>query len=846
MTHVAVEPGKAIRWFDVTAISIFGVALPLITLVFELFTHICGTVYVDPVPSWWHVAGIAFVAIANGVACMQLSRERCASNWLPFLIGSSIGISVFYALVFLPLAPFAAMAIMFMGFGLLPLSPVIAFICAVRLAIGCRSARKRALLPDGAAAPYKKMGTLWLGVVAGLAFLCLAEVPNAVTDVAIRQAVFGKDEQSKKAAIRMIRTFGNEQSVLRNCYRHSASVSDMPTLIYTLSHLRWDRGPRIDEDMPVVTIDEARKIYYRAYGRPFNSVPRPVLHNSSVGNRWSEDEWELDAWSDSDIASDTVGARTAGVKLAKSDLVTTVDPDTATSYSEWNMCLENNSWAQQEARMQIQLPAGGAVSRATLWVNGKPREAAFGERNLVRQAYTSVVMSKRDPLLVTQSGPEKVMVQCFPVPPRDYNSKKPGSMQIRIGITAPCVVPDPAHAELALPRLVERSFPVSGKHHVRIESHKPFTTALKSTRDLSDATTKRVSADVEDLALRENPVVVRATRDVTITRVAAAAPLSQGKKFILAEIRQTKAAAPTKLFVLVDGSAQMAKYRDQIAQSLEKIPTNVPVEVDFASDEIAALVGKSEAPNTRNAIDALRKAPFVGGPDNGELLVQTWLKAAKAPGSAVLWIHGPQPLVHGDLNDTLSAIEASPQSNLYDAEMIAGANKLLEKLSPAIPVVEMARSNDAGSDLADFVARICAAKPAPWTVARTVSTTQPALAVNTTNPELSSQLQSLWALDETHNLLKASNVKPAVSLAAHARLVTPVTGAVVLESDADYKKYGIDPTNPDNNKQASGSAVGMPFQVGAAPEPEEYALMLVALMVIAWQARRARQIRKAA
>ncbi len=94
-----------------------------------------------------------------------------------------------------------------------------------------------------------------------------------------------------------------------------------------------------------------------------------------------------------------------------------------------------HEWSQREARAQVLLPPGGVVSRVTLWVNGEPREAAFAGRGEVRAAYQQVaVQQRRDPVLVTMSGPDRVLVQCFPIQPNG------GTMKIRLGITVPLLI----------------------------------------------------------------------------------------------------------------------------------------------------------------------------------------------------------------------------------------------------------------------------------------------------------------------------------------------------------------------------------------------------------------------
>lgn len=71
----------------------------------------------------------------------------------------------------------------------------------------------------------------------------------------------------------------------------------------------------------------------------------------------------------------------------------------------------------EEARMLISIPTGGVASRVTLWVNGEPREAAFGSKAKVRAAYRNVaVRQRRDSIRVNWAGPDILLAQCFPIP----------------------------------------------------------------------------------------------------------------------------------------------------------------------------------------------------------------------------------------------------------------------------------------------------------------------------------------------------------------------------------------------------------------------------------------------
>src|SRR5207244_5034009 len=100
--------------------------------------------------------------------------------------------------------------------------------------------------------------------------------------------------------------------------------------------------------------------------------------------------------------------RIQGLNLASSRIDGSISGDDLIAYLEWTIEFKNTSTIAREARLQLALPPGGAVSRATLWVNDEEREAAYGGRGEVRAAYQQVaVQQRRDPLLVTTKGADR-------------------------------------------------------------------------------------------------------------------------------------------------------------------------------------------------------------------------------------------------------------------------------------------------------------------------------------------------------------------------------------------------------------------------------------------------------
>lgn len=154
---------------------------------------------------------------------------------------------------------------------------------------------------------------------------------------------------------------------------------------------------------------------------------------------------------------------TNGLSATRTTLTGVVDPDSMTAAYYLSTILKNSGNSNQEAQMKIVLPAGAAVTRATLWINGQPQEAAFTEATLAQQAFDWVVQGRRDPLLVKQINENTIQVTASPVVPGG------DGMKIRIGITAPLNLMDTGEVSAQLPLIKDRNFG-DGKYDVHLES----------------------------------------------------------------------------------------------------------------------------------------------------------------------------------------------------------------------------------------------------------------------------------------------------------------------------------------------------------------------------------------
>ena len=282
------------------------------------------------------------------------------------------------------------------------------------------------------------------------------EFQPAITRVALEWADdVGPRRQQR--GIQILRSVGDEETMLRACYERARRFTNLASLF-------------ISRDNPLQQL-EARTIYFRVTGKAFNSQPPPRLYTRD--GRWEvaeEFSWE----SDDAQGGDAVEGRLRGLSLEDSRIDARIHSQAGLAYLEWTLQFRNHSNRQQEARTQILLPPDGLVSRLTLWVNGEEREAAFAGRGQVRQAYENIVRQRRDPVLVTTQGKDRILVQCFPVPPNG------GKMQTRIGMTVPLQMLDLTRGTLLLPHMVERNFSLAHglEHALWVESRNPLSSPL--------------------------------------------------------------------------------------------------------------------------------------------------------------------------------------------------------------------------------------------------------------------------------------------------------------------------------------------------------------------------------
>jgi hypothetical protein len=772
---------------------IMGVIFPAGVVAFEAITGFCAGALFDPMPTIWHVFIAASVPASNLLVWMAIHKDwhehRRRIAWMN---GAAIGIAAFYTLIFLPLLPLAAVALVMFGLGTLPMTPLFSLIAAIQ---GRRYLQKSQTLTrtgTGQATAQTAQTAqlpLWPGLLFAIAVLIGAELPGLSTHTGLQMAL-SSDPATSARGVRLLQTLGSNDLLLRRCYG-APGKTDLLSVLF-------------DEQ---VSPEQARKVYYRVTGEPFSNAPRP---------RMTSRLWLFDEPFDTDRGGSTVGGQVEALSLSSSRMDQSVDADAGVGYLEWTMIFKNNAAFPEEARTEIALPEQSVISRVTLWINGEEQEAAFGGRSQTRQAYENVVRQRRDPLLVTTSGDGRALVECFPVPAY-------GEMKVRIGITAPLQLENLEEAYVRLPYLADHNFKLDDNavHAVWIEGRQPITTANGALK--AESVGQGVFAlrgDVRDSELTGKATAIRVRRSGNATTSWGADPGSKNEGVIVQRIEEQPIAAPSRVVLVIDGSAVMGGARDEIAASLARLPANVKAEILVAGDGSTEL-GHTNGPDNSTLVQRLRNIDFAGGRDNVPALVRAWDIAAAEPGAAIVWVHGSQQVVLHPIEDLRQRWERRPHGPRLYALSVRNSGDVITAGLDGVDAVRTLRAAGSVGETLEQLFKSWDGHSTEFVYVRERARPTHA-STNSHASALPSHLARLWAHDEALRLIASGPQQrdEAIKLAAAYQIVTPVTGAVVLESAQQYRDAGLEPASPD--------------QVPTVPEPEEWALIIIVGITLAW------------
>jgi len=752
-------------------IGAFGIALPCAALFFELISGGCANLLFDPIPTWAHIVLVAFTPLANALVLWRSMQPKGACPpWLIVINIISVIISGVYALAFAPVTHMALIGVI-IGIGLLPLAPLGSLISALLLTRRLFQWRRQSGTVDS---NWMMARPILTGLALAVAMWGVAEGPRIATVVGVSM-VESVDADTRQRGMSLLRTFGSRDVLLRACLRE-----------------RGRTFMTLDEPGLSIATEEARRLFYRVTGETFGQYQQKenISLNFNRAGRSGPDR---------DLGGEQVGQLVEDVVLASSRLDGVLYPESATGYVEWTMVFRNHhEWEPQEARFILQPPTGGVVSRVTLWINGEPREAAFGKTAIVREAYQEVaVRQRRDPLLVTSIGFDEVLAQCFPILPGD-------EMKIRIGMSFPLEPNADGQQFARLPQILDENF-----LYDEALQHSLWYEAAGGLRLLNPELARGVQTAFDHdfrVSLGEADYARTAgveTKGPTSESRFAYSPLEKQAY----QVETQSHAAGEDVFVVVNGSRQLRAYVEQVADWLRG---RRHATVWLAGDEYVRFEGSGE-----EAAAWLQDQRMVGGQDNVPALgaaISAAMDARRGADQSVWWFDVGQPVLLSDADQLMRWYErGDPGVSVIYCPLGPAVNRLRE--SPPLAFAPTAHGKD-------FAWQSMKMSPSANSEAKSVGPG----AEHRYRVALASELRG----DLEERFREQAKLKPSVyqsqidaiaMRAANAQIVTPLTGAVVLENQAQYDRHDLNPADPDT--------------VPNVPEPAHAALVVGSLGALA-------------
>ncbi|WP_221032294.1 VIT domain-containing protein [Actomonas aquatica] len=753
------------------ALIAMGIVLPAIAWVVELVTHTAAEILINPFPTWWHVLFVALVPLAN-FGMVRVMRERGEGPWrgvLRWLVPVSLGVSLTYCIVFIPIAPAAAVGVIFFGLGLLPLAPYFSlFIAAATFWRGAKAGH------FGPVRVLPLVGCLGAGVLLPV----LPLIPAMLAQYSL--AGIGEEGVARAEDMPKLRTWISQKAVAYPLH-----------LVTSRFHWAYAQFEEVDR----------RAAWYRLFGESESAMEAQVPHWAKVREDLADRGWNWDAHQGEQV----IGSLLPDLSLAESNIEVITYPETNVAYAQWTLVLQNQHPFQSvEGRTILQLPPGGTVSRLTLWIDGEPQEAAFGGKSQTTSAYQSVVSRRRDPVLVTWHQPEQVFMQCFPVPPQ-------GRMQMRVAVTFPLLPTEHGNLRTALPRVVAANFSLPEQ----------VMTQIKVDGGWAEASRSIMAGRLGAASLHESLwVTVDAPKLPQAEPVAIAHPHEEG-----AWIEQRFATIPFTsgvLRIVVDGSQSLGEVALELASALKGLRESPPVQVYLAGDTLQV----SPTGTAGEAASWLLEQKFVGGQDSTDALIAALRdRATEASSDApVMWIAGAQSVSwQVGLGGVRHLLRDLPARTLQVVRVGRGSNVLLDRLAEDATEVSWRPLS-----LENQINRMAgvlreALRPSPVLHYTTLRVKPPGRVLE---GPAALHIARLWTARRVSAMVARDErlTAEAKAMAVRMQVVTPVSGAVVLESQQQYADAGLSQIDP--------------MSAPAIPEPATYGLMLMGLLVAFYLWRR--------
>ena len=487
------------------------------------------------------------------------------------------------------------------------------------------------------------------------------------------------------------------------------------------------------------------------------------------------------------------------------------------SLTELELRFRNPQSRRIEGRFTCTLPRNASISRFAKEVNGHLMEGEVVERLRANQVYEQFLHQMRDPALLEQDQGNRFSARIFPIEP---------NAPVRLVLSYTQLLP--ARHGMRTYTLPLRGLPKIGK-----VTFKGFVTPLpgEGTRGtLTTTTAEMTSFDERDWT---------PDRDIVITSRAAEEPqVIRSGDFYVASLRPSVSTAhrppPTAYRFYVDTSASSAEGATHRIRAIEQLlatwPAQTSVHLVAFDNEVVTLASGTAVEMARRAGDLLRARLFLGGTDLSAVVADANRSLQNDPDRAIVIASDLVPtlgntrieppasrgLVHalilGSREDAAVAKKLTagrgrviriPFTESVDAAAREAAAELRRPLGGSFdvsdPNAEWMYPNhfdDVGNGEEVFVLGKVKAGAEPQ-VAGVKTTTR--LEASTFAPLLEREAYRAYLeylaereASEPSEAVRKALATEQVRISIEQRVVIPRTTMLVLESEWDYQRFGLD------------------------------------------------------
>lgn len=386
-----------------------------------------------------------------------------------------------------------------------------------------------------------------MGVILAVAAFCATEAKSFYVRVAEKSAVTN-DKAERERGLRVLRTLNIERQLRMEC-------TD-------------DRAVGLAGLFVPIKLTTQRQLYFAVTGKPFRDV------NSG----------DLSAMSDDYLRRHVVGEPVKGLTLVRSLLSGALSPTTLTSTVNWTYVFKNESAEAQEARAEIALPDGTAVTGMTLWINGDASDARIAVSvSEPGQGDQSWVQADHNcPAMLTPIGHGRFLLHCYPV-------EQDEELKIRMTMVVPLKAESAAQAALPIPRFVATNFTLDGEHLIRLKSPLMLNAHKSDLKpSLSTSGQHIIAGPLTKEELKGNEIGISAQLPAKMEQVAVFDMIStklkeQEEKDKIRRKREQELAAqaqaeaeiaeedgkPQQVVVMIDGSRGVRQQLEDVARVLK-------------------------------------------------------------------------------------------------------------------------------------------------------------------------------------------------------------------------------------------------------------------------------------